>query len=142
MSTKEEYLEDLGIDYTKLWVMSAICIGTIIGNVAVILAIVARNIKVIWEHDYFNSATEFMFNLIESICIFIFVLLINTHTYFLPTQMTRMYYFIIHLSIADLMTALLTLLPEIVWTATIDFYGGNVVCKLTKFAQMIGPYLR
>ena len=46
MITKEEYLEDLGIDYTKLWVMSAICIGTIIGNVAVILAIVARNIKV------------------------------------------------------------------------------------------------
>lgn len=53
-----------------------------------------------------------------------------------------MYYFIIHLSIADLLTALLTLLPEIIWTATIDFYGGNVVCKLTKFAQMIGPYLR
>ena len=71
-----------------------------------------------------------------------FVLVLNTHTYFLPTQMTRMYYFIIHLSIADLLTALLTLLPEIVWTATIDFYGGNVVCKLTKFAQMIGPYLR
>ena len=72
MSTKEEYLEDLGIDYTKLWVMSAICIGTIIGNVAVILAIVARNIKVIWEHDYFNSATEFNFNLIETLCIFVF----------------------------------------------------------------------
>ena len=142
MSTKEEYLEDLGIDYTKLWVMSAICIGTIIGNVAVILAIVARNIKVIYEHDYFNSATGFNFNFIETICIFVFVLVLNTHTYFLPTQMTRMYYFIIHLSIADLLTALLTLLPEIVWTATIDFYGGNVVCKLTKFAQMIGPYLR
>ena len=52
MSAKEEYLEDLGIDYTKLWVMSAICIGTIIGNVAVILAIVARNIKVHYIHEY------------------------------------------------------------------------------------------
>ena len=142
MGTKEEYLEDFGIDYTKLWVMSAICIGTIIGNVAVILAIVARNIKVIYEHDYFNSAAGFNFNFIETICIFVFLLVLNTHPYFLPTQMTRMYYFIIHLSIADLLTALLTLLPEIVWTATIDFYGGNVVCKLTKFAQMIGPYLR
>ena len=141
MSTKEEYLEDLGIDYTKLWVMSAICIGTIIGNVAVILAIVARNIKVFHKRDYSISVTE-SYYLIETICIFVFVLLLNTHAYFLPTQMTRMYYFIIHLSIADLLTALLTLLPEIVWTATIDFYGGNVVCKLTKFAQMIGPYLR
>ena len=138
MSTKEEYLEDLGIDYTKLWVMSAICIGTIIGNVAVILAIVARNIKVFHKRDYSISVTESYL----TICIFVFILLLNTHAYFLPKQMTRMYYFIIHLSIADLLTALLTLLPEIVWTATIDFYGGNVVCKLTKFAQMIGPYLR
>ena len=136
MRTKEEYLEDLGIDYTKLWVMSAICIGTIIGNVAVILAIVARNIKVFHKRDYSISVTESYF---MHLC---FLLLLNTHAYFLPTQMTRMYYFIIHLSIADLLTALLTLLPEIVWTATIDFYGGNVVCKLTKFAQMIGPYLR
>ena len=56
--------------------------------------------------------------------------------------MTRMYYFLVHLSIADLLTALLTLLPEIIWTATIDLYGGNAVCKITKFAQMIGPYLR
>ena len=58
MSAREEYLEDLGIDYTKLWVMSAICIGTIIGNVAVILAIVARNIKVFHKRDYSISVTE------------------------------------------------------------------------------------
>jgi arginine vasopressin receptor 1A len=57
-------------------------------------------------------------------------------------QMSRMYYFILHLSLADLLTAFFTLLPEIVWSATWpDFYGGNAVCKIVKFGQMVGPYL-
>ena len=57
-------------------------------------------------------------------------------------KMTRMYYFILHLSLADLLTAFFTLLPEIIWTSTLPhFYGGNVVCKSIKFLQMIGPYL-
>ena len=47
-NTTVDYQEVDGIDYTKLCVMAAICIGTIFGNVAVILAIVARNIKVIY----------------------------------------------------------------------------------------------
>lgn len=58
-------------------------------------------------------------------------------------KMTRMYYFMLHLSCADILTALLTLLSELIWTLTVPhFYGGNVVCKSVKFAQMIGPYLR
>ena len=52
-----------------------------------------------------------------------------------------MYYFIIHLSLADLLTAALSLVPEIAWTITEDFYGGNAVCKAVKFGQMLGPYL-
>eukprot|EP00095_Tigriopus_kingsejongensis_P010028 maker-scaffold231_size243715-snap-gene-0.9 protein:Tk10028 transcript:maker-scaffold231_size243715-snap-gene-0.9-mRNA-1 annotation:"PREDICTED: uncharacterized protein LOC100906479" len=57
--------------------------------------------------------------------------------------MTRMYYFMLHLSSADILTALLTLLSELIWTFTSPkFYGGNFVCKTVKFLQMIGPYLR
>ena len=56
--------------------------------------------------------------------------------------MTRMYFFILHLSIADLLTAIGTLLPEFVWTFTFPkFYGGNVGCKLMKYFFMVGPYL-
>ena len=54
----------------------------------------------------------------------------------------RMFYFILHLSIADLLTAFFTLLPEVVWTLTFpDFHGGVVMCKFVKFTQMLGPYL-
>ena len=57
-------------------------------------------------------------------------------------KMTRMYYFILHLSLADLLTAFFTLLPELIWTLTMpDFYGGDGVCRAVKFLQMIGPYL-
>jgi hypothetical protein len=57
-------------------------------------------------------------------------------------KMTRMYYFILHLSLADLLTAFLTLLPELAWTLTFPhFLGGVVMCKLVKFVQMMGPYL-
>jgi hypothetical protein len=53
-----------------------------------------------------------------------------------------MYFFILHLSIADVLTAFLTLLPELVWTFTYPrFYGGNLVCKAVKYAQVLGPYL-
>ena len=53
-----------------------------------------------------------------------------------------MFYFILHLSIADLLTAFFTLLPEVVWTLTFpDFHGGVVMCKFVKFTQMLGPYL-
>ena len=58
------------------------------------------------------------------------------------SKLTRMYYFILHLSIADLLTAFLTLLPEVIWTFTLPhFYGGVVMCKIIKFTQMLGPYL-
>eukprot|EP00093_Oithona_nana_P006033 06033.XXX_92108_90352_1 [CDS] Oithona nana genome sequencing. len=58
------------------------------------------------------------------------------------SKLTRMYFFILHLSIADLLTAFLTLLPEVIWTFTLPhFYGGVVMCKIIKFTQMLGPYL-
>ena len=58
-------------------------------------------------------------------------------------KMTRMYYFMLHLSVADVLTAILTLLSELIWTVTApNFYGGNVVCKAVKVLQMVGPYLR
>jgi arginine vasopressin receptor 1A len=59
------------------------------------------------------------------------------------STITRVYYFMFHLSIADVITAFLTLLPEFIWTLMAPyFYGGNYVCKAVKFVQMIGPYLR
>ena len=71
-----------------------------------------------------------------------------------------MNYFLVHLSLADILTVLFSLIPEIAWTFTIPFfYGGDPTCKVVKFlqvntlkflsrtihhpppVQMLGPYL-
>lgn len=56
-------------------------------------------------------------------------------------KMTRMYYFLLHLCISDLITGLCTVLPQLAWDITYRFNGGNVLCKLVKCLQIMGPYL-
>ena len=52
-------------------------------------------------------------------------------------KISRMNYFLVHLSLADILTALLTLVPEIAWTITSpEFLGGNTLCKVVKFLQV------
>ncbi|CAN7937146.1 unnamed protein product, partial [Ixodes hexagonus] len=51
------------------------------------------------------------------------------------TRKSRMNFFIMHLAIADLAVGLINVLTDIVWKTTVDWYGGNVGCKLVKFAQ-------
>lgn len=52
-----------------------------------------------------------------------------------------MYFFLLHLSVADLLTAFLTLTPEI-FIAGNESLESDLACKSVKFVQMIGPYLR
>lgn len=52
-----------------------------------------------------------------------------------------MYFFILHLSIADILTAFFTLVPEVVWTVTYYFYGGTVLCKVIAYVRTVPPFL-
>ena len=76
----------------------------------------------------------------------LFILISNIFIVFLiltkSGKISRMHFFLLHLCIADILTALLTLLPEVIWTLTVpEFHGGNLACKLVKFLQLLGPYL-
>ncbi|KAH9426433.1 hypothetical protein DERP_011002, partial [Dermatophagoides pteronyssinus] len=53
----------------------------------------------------------------------------------------RMYFFLAHLSIADLVTGFFNVLPQLGWEIARRFYGGNILCKMIKFLQILGPYL-
>ena len=55
--------------------------------------------------------------------------------------MNRMYYFLQHLSISDMITAFFNVLPQLAWEITHRFYGGNILCKTVKYFQIFGPYL-
>ncbi|XP_048517971.1 arg8-vasotocin receptor isoform X2 [Dendroctonus ponderosae] len=56
-------------------------------------------------------------------------------------KLSRMYFFILHLSIADLIVAFFSVLPQLAWEVTYRFHGGFVLCKLVKYGQTLGPYL-
>ena len=56
-------------------------------------------------------------------------------------KMNRMYYFLQHLSISDMITAFFNVLPQLAWEITHRFYGGNILCKSVKYLQIFGPYL-
>ncbi len=67
---------------------------------------------------------------------------------------SRMYFFLLHLSAADILAAPLNLLPELLMTMAAASskhgvtFGGegraweDVVCKAEKYIQMLSPYVR
>ena len=94
--------------------------------------------------DVSNGGQSFKIWLLSFMALFIIisnifiVLLILTK----DGKISRMHFFLLHLCIADLLTALFTLLPEVIWTLTLpEFHGGNLACKSVKFLQLLGPYL-
>eukprot|EP00095_Tigriopus_kingsejongensis_P000930 maker-scaffold635_size121629-snap-gene-0.8 protein:Tk00930 transcript:maker-scaffold635_size121629-snap-gene-0.8-mRNA-1 annotation:"oxytocin vasopressin receptor-like protein" len=54
---------------------------------------------------------------------------------------SRMYRLMYHLSIADLLVALLNILPQLIWDITYRFYGPDVLCRVVKFGQVFPIYL-
>ncbi|KPP56895.1 isotocin receptor-like [Scleropages formosus] len=53
---------------------------------------------------------------------------------------SRMYYFMKHLSVADLVVAVFQVLPQLIWDITFRFYGPDVLCRLVKYAQVVGMF--
>ncbi|XP_030632577.1 oxytocin receptor [Chanos chanos] len=53
---------------------------------------------------------------------------------------SRMYYFMKHLSIADLVVAIFQVLPQLIWDITFRFYGPDFLCRLVKYLQIVGMF--
>ncbi|XP_062257107.1 oxytocin receptor [Platichthys flesus] len=53
---------------------------------------------------------------------------------------SRMYYFMKHLSIADLVVAIFQVLPQLIWDITFRFYGPDALCRLVKYVQVVGMF--
>ncbi|XP_047202643.1 isotocin receptor-like [Girardinichthys multiradiatus] len=53
---------------------------------------------------------------------------------------SRMYYFMKHLSIADLVVAVFQVLPQLIWEITFRFYGPDFLCRLVKYLQVVGMF--
>lgn len=49
---------------------------------------------------------------------------------------TRMAFFILNLTIADLFVAFFSVLPMLIWKTTIIFFGGDLLCRLVSFFSL------
>lgn len=54
---------------------------------------------------------------------------------------TAIYSLIFQLSIADLLVTIFCIAGEAAWSFTVQWYAGNVACKVFKFLQMFALYL-
>ena len=61
------------------------------------------------------------------------------HSVFQP--MSRCYLFMLHLSFADLMVAILNIFPQLVWDITYRFRGSDLLCRFVKYAQVFVLYV-
>ncbi|XP_058144528.1 protein SSUH2 homolog isoform X1 [Dasypus novemcinctus] len=53
---------------------------------------------------------------------------------------SRLFFFMKHLSIADLVVALFQVLPQLVWDITFRFYGPDLLCRLVRYLQVVGMF--
>ena len=51
-------------------------------------------------------------------------------------NISRMSFYILHLSIADINVAFMSILPQIIWRNNIIFNSSNFLCKLVTFCQV------
>ncbi|CAL4206558.1 unnamed protein product, partial [Meganyctiphanes norvegica] len=54
---------------------------------------------------------------------------------------SSVYTLILHLSVADVFVTLTCLTAESIWTYTVAWLAGNVLCKVIKYLQMLSLYL-
>ncbi|CAF4512931.1 unnamed protein product [Rotaria socialis] len=80
-------------------------------------------------------ATIFISALIGNILVLI-VMLTARHK-----RITRMAFFILHLTIADLLVAFFSVLPMLIWKSTSTFFGGDIICRLITFFMLTSTYI-
>ncbi|KAG8175393.1 hypothetical protein JTE90_018395 [Oedothorax gibbosus] len=54
---------------------------------------------------------------------------------------STVYILLVQLAVADLLVAVFCLMADAIWSITVQWYGGNALCKFFKFMQMFSLYL-
>uniref|UniRef100_A0A8C5M4B5 G-protein coupled receptors family 1 profile domain-containing protein n=1 Tax=Leptobrachium leishanense TaxID=445787 RepID=A0A8C5M4B5_9ANUR len=55
-------------------------------------------------------------------------------------KLSRMYVFMLHLSLADLVVAFFQVLPQLIWDITDIFIGPDPLCRIIKYMQLVGMF--
>lgn len=90
-----------------------------------------RNLKLV---EQIVLGSIFVMALIANTLVLI-IMLLRRHR-----RITRMAFFILHLTIADLLVAFLSVLPMLIWKSTITFNGGDILCRIVSFLMLTVSY--
>ncbi|KAM8759317.1 oxytocin receptor [Rhynchonycteris naso] len=79
------------------------------------------------------------------LCLILFLALSGNTCVLLALRTTRhkhsrLFFFMKHLSIADLVVAVFQVLPQLLWDITFRFYGPDLLCRLVKYLQVVGMF--
>ncbi|KAM6216149.1 oxytocin receptor [Rhynchocyon petersi] len=55
-------------------------------------------------------------------------------------KQSRFFFFMKHLSIADLVVAVFQVLPQLLWDITFRFHGPDLLCRVVKYLQVVGMF--
>uniref|UniRef100_A0A4X2KRV9 G-protein coupled receptors family 1 profile domain-containing protein n=1 Tax=Vombatus ursinus TaxID=29139 RepID=A0A4X2KRV9_VOMUR len=55
-------------------------------------------------------------------------------------KLSKMYIFMLHLSLADLAVAFFQVLPQLIWDITDVFMGPDLLCRAIKYLQLVGMF--
>ncbi|GIX88286.1 gonadotropin-releasing hormone receptor [Caerostris extrusa] len=92
----------------------------------------------------FENSTLIKGLILSSIAVFSFVGNVSTLVSIIKIGRlgsSTVYMLLSQLAIADLLVTLFCILAEGLWTLSVEWYGGNLLCKMVKFMQMFALYL-
>ena len=101
------------------------------------------NMPTAWTAPTFNEMS--MIKTVVLSLMFVISLIGNTATLIQMYRMRRrrstINTLILHLATADLIVTFFCNVTDAVWASTVQWYGGNAMCKVVKFLQVFGLYL-
>lgn len=109
----------------------------------------AQNASVPCEKAFAHAPTLDQTAVINAVILFIITIFSYTGNIATLTSILRtgrqnsstVYMLLIQLTIADLLVTTFCILTDAVWKLTVEWYGGNFLCKVVKFMQMFSLYL-
>ncbi|CAF1052141.1 unnamed protein product [Brachionus calyciflorus] len=91
-------------------------------------------------------ATLFVLTIIGNLTVILIILMYrslsnNRSRWFkLNKNISRMSFYIIHLSIADFNVAFMSILPQLIWRSSVIFNHSHFLCKFVAFSQVFSVY--
>ena len=131
------YLDPGGIGFNQSYPLSQGAFGNYSGTIQQVIPPMPQ------EPPEFNEMS--LIKTVVLSAMFVISLIGNTATLIQMFRMRRrrstINTLIMHLAVADLIVTFFCNVTDAVWASTVQWYGGNALCKLVKFLQVLGLYL-